>query len=237
MSASTRPPARLAAHLLLAALLAVPVPLRAQEPVPGTGSAPFPGFSLQLVAGSSLGGPEDELGEQLASPESSASGRVSFWLAGRVPIGTGRWQAGLGGGWTNLCDLEGTAAGPGRTAGGPYVTVESSILSAGPMLWFDAAPALQLGAGPMLHVVDVDTGVAAEPDVEPPEGANRRWRAGLLAEAAIRFPANRPFYVILLGQYRWIPDATVDVPAARGTVPVHVTLSHGLVAAGFGARF
>jgi hypothetical protein len=241
MSVLSRPFPWLAASALLPLLVSFASSAQGPPPTPPNtaGTAPMPAVSVQVVVGSSLGGPEGVLEEEVDSPESSAAGRLSLWFAGRVPIGKGRWRAGLGCSWTNLGEFEGHPAGSGGSGGsdGTWVSVKTSVLSAGPMVWLEAAPALQLGAGPMVHVVDVDAGVSFESGVDPPEGTNRRWRVGLLAEAAIRLPAERPFYVLLLGQYRWIPDATVDIPVRQGTASVNVPLSHGLVAAGLGLRF
>ncbi|MBK6405357.1 MAG: hypothetical protein IPF66_10095 [Holophagales bacterium] len=89
------------------------------------------------------------------------------------------------------------------------------------MLWFEATPVLRLGLGPAVHAVDVDPGVSEDPDVTPPDGENPIWRAGLLVEAALTLPAGKSFYVLLLGQYRWLAATSVVVPGPglRGRCP------------------
>ncbi len=163
--------------------------------------------------------------------------RASYWVAGRQGLRGGKWSVGFGAGITGLGSAEGHRAGPaGRD--GVYVNVQSSVFTVAPMLWFEAAPVLRLGLGPAVHAVDVDPGVSDSPDVKPPEGDNPIWRAGLLVEAALTLPAGKPYYFMLLGQYRWLADTSVVVPET-GWPPksVPVPLSHAYVAIGVGGRF
>lgn len=212
--------------------------------------------SAEIAAGSSLWGPVSDiqgamweaglddpgdggfLGSQTVSyprihdfPE-----RLAVWIGGRQGRRGGRWSVGFGGGVTGLGSVEGHRAGPGADDG-VYVTVQSSVFTVAPMLWLEAAPVLRLGLGPAVHAVDLDPGVSDTPDVDPPSGENPIWRAGLLVEAALTLPAGKPVYLLLLGQYRWLADASVVVPQS-GSPPrsVPVPLSHAFVAIGIGFR-
>ena len=260
-------PGMAAVRLLTLSMLFLLSPvLRAQESAPpGPPEAPEPATpanrkplsaSGEFAVGTSLWGPVSDiqgamweaglddpgdggfLGSQTVSyprihdfPE-----RVSYWVAGRQRLGGGKWSVGFGAGITGLGSAEGHRAGPaGRD--GVYVNVQSSVFTFAPMLWVEPALVLRLGLGPAVHAVDVDPGVSDTPDVKPPDGDNPIWRAGLLVEAALTLPAGKPFYVVLLGQYRWLADTSVVVPEA-GWPPrsVPVALSHAYVAIGIGFR-
>lgn len=264
MSISLRLFARLVAPAALATLVSGSPELAAQEHSPGPPagraaapqtSAPLPpSLSIDLlVAGMSLGGPSgsiesamreaglDDPGhggilgtEHVSYPRThDFPGRVTVWIAGRGRLRGGVWRFGFGAGGTGLGTVEGHA-GPVDL----YVTAKSTVFSVAPMAWLQAAPALRLGFGPAVHVVDVDTDVSDFPGADPPEEfANRRWRLGLLVEAAVQYPVDRSYYFLLLGQYRWLAETTVNVPAAGGSLSVGVPLSHGFVGAGVGFRF
>ena len=254
--------------LILSALLFSPVLRAQEPAPTPTAPSVAPGWvlpeqrkglsaSAEIAAGSSLWGPVSDiqgamweaglddpgdggfLGSQTVSyprihdfPE-----RVAVWIAGRQGRSGGRWSVGFGGGVTGLGSVEGHRAGPGA-GDGVYVTVQSSVFTVAPMLWLEAAPVLRLGLGPAVHAVNVDPGVSDTPDVEPPNGQDPIFRAGLLVEAALTLPAGKPFYFLLLGQYRWLADTSVVVPQT-GEPPrsVPVPLSHAYVAIGFGFRF
>lgn len=161
--------------------------------------------------------------------------RASYWVAGRQGLRGGRWSVGFGAGITGLGSAEGHRDGPGADDD-VYVTVTSSAFTFAPMLWFEATPVLRLGLGPAVHAVDVDPGVSEDPDVTPPDGENPIWRAGLLVEAALTLPAGKSFYVLLLGQYRWLAATSVVVPETWPPRSVPVPLSHAYVAIGVGFR-
>ncbi len=255
---------RLVAPAALATLVSGSPALVAQEPSPrppaGQAEAPQPSAPVRaslsidlLVAGTSLGGPSGSIESAMREAGMDDPGhggilgtehvsyprthdfpeRVTVWIAGRGRLHGGVWRFGFGAGGTGLGTVEGHASPDDL-----YVTAKSTILSVAPMAWLQAAPALRLGFGPAVHVVDVDTDVGDFPGADPPEEfANRRWRLGLLVEAAVQFPVGRPYYFLLLGQYRWLAETTVEIPAPGGSMSVGVPLSHGFFGAGVGFRF
>lgn len=253
------PPA--VAPLALAALLLFPSFLAAQGPAPAGPPAPASATwttrtaaSIDLlVVGSSLGGPSQEIEDAMwgAGLDDPGDGgilgtenvsyprthefpqRVGVWLGGRGKVHGGVLSWGFGAGWTGLGKVEGH---DGRN--GLFVTAKSTMMTFAPMAWLDLGPVVRLGVGPAVHVVDVDTDVESYPGSSPPEEmANRRWRLGILAEAAVRFPDDKQYYFLLLGQYRWMQEATVEIPSPQGTLAVPVPLSHGFVGVGIGFRF
>jgi len=264
MSLSLRIVERLVAPAAVATLVLGSPALVAQEPSPrpaaDEAAAPRPSAPVPasvaidlLVAGMSLGGPSGSIesamreaglgdpghggilgAEHVSYPRThDFPRRVTLWIAGQGKPHGGVWRFGFGAGGTGL----GTAEGHSSQAD-LYVTAKSTILSVAPMAWLQAAPALRLGFGPALHVVDVDTDVDDYPGADPPEEfANRRWRLGLLVEAAVQYPVDAPYYFLLLGQYRWLAETTVTIPAPGGSLSVGVPLSHGFVGAGVGIRF
>jgi hypothetical protein len=264
MSNSLRLFERLVAPAALAILILGSPALVAQEPSPRPATepavAPPPPAAVPanasvdlLVAGMSVGGPSGRIESAMREAGLDDPGhggilgtehvsyprthdfpeRATLWLAGRGKPHGGIWHFGFGAGWTGLGTVEGH-----NSADDLYVTAKSTILSVAPIAWLQAAPALRLGFGPALHVVDVDTNVDDFPGADPPEEfANRRWRLGLLVEAAVQYPVDRSYYFLLLGQYRWLAETTVTIPAPRGSLSVSVPLSHGFVGAGVGFRF
>jgi hypothetical protein len=253
--------------LALSTLFLLSPALRAQEPAPpGPPEAPEPAppanrkplsASGEFAVGSSLWGPVSGIQDALWDAGLNDPGdggflgsqtvtyprihnfpeRVSYWVAGRQRLGGEKWSVGFGAGITGLGSAQGHRAGPAG-GDGVYVTVQSSVFTVAPMLWLEAAPVLRLGLGPAVHAVDVDPGVSDTPDVKPPEGDNPIWRAGLLVEAALTLPAGKPYYFMLLGQYRWLADTSAVVPETgwpQNSVPV--PLSHAYVAIGVGGRF
>lgn len=163
--------------------------------------------------------------------------RVSYWIGFREGQRGSAWSFGLGAGLTGLGSAEGHETWPGGQ-GETFVTVKSSAFTFAPMVWLEPTPGLRLGLGPAVHAVDLDPGEADEPNVDPPNGENPIWRAGLLVEAAFIYHSHGPAYAFLLGQYRWLADATVTVPGAGPSGwPVQVPLSHAYVAIGIGMRF
>ncbi|MBK9965605.1 MAG: hypothetical protein IPP07_12145 [Holophagales bacterium] len=264
MSLSLRPFERLASAAALVTLLLGSPALGAEETFPRppaeNAAAPRPSargtasLSIDLlVAGMSLGGPSGsiESAMRVAGLDDPGHGgilgtehvsyprthdlpeRATVWIAGRGRLRGGVWRFGFGAGGTGLGTVEGHAS-PADL----YVTAKSTVFSVVPMAWLQAAPALRLGFGPALHVVDVDTDIGDFPGADPPEEfANRRWRLGLLVEAALQYPVDRPYYFLLLGQYRWVAETTVDIPAPGGSLSVGVPLSHVFVGAGVGIRF
>jgi hypothetical protein len=234
---------------------APPRPPAAPEPATPAKRKP-PSASGEFAVGSSLWGPVSGIQDALWDAGLNDPGdggflgsqtvtyprihdfpeRVSYWIAGRQRLGGGKWSVGFGAGITGLGGAEGYRAGPAG-GDGVYVNVQSSAFSVAPMLWVEPAPVLRLGLGPAVHAVDVDSGLSDAPDVTPPNSENPIWRAGLLVEAALTLPAGKPFYVLLLGQYRWLADASVVVPRIAGPpMSVNVPLSHAFVAIGVGFR-
>ena len=252
------PPFRFLAVL---ALLLLSRALPAQVPAPANATAPAPASwqtrtsaSIDLlVVGTSLGGPSQDIEDAMWGAGLNDPGdggmfgsedvsyprthefpqRLGGWLAGRGKVHGGFLSWGFGAGYTGLGKVEGH-----DERSDLFVTAKSTMLSVAPMAWFDLGPVVRLGVGPAVHVVDVDTDVEDDPGASPPEEmANRRWRLGVLAEAAVRFPVDRQYYFLLLGQYRWMPEATVEIQAPDGYLSVPVPLSHGFVGVGVGFRF
>lgn len=250
--------APLRSHTVLVLLLFPPALLAqapAAPPAP-VAAAPVTRSSASidaLVVGTSLGGPSQAIEDAMWGAGLNDAGdggilgsetvsyprthefpqRVGFWLAGRGKVHGGFFSWGLGAGWTGLGKVEGH-----EERSGLFVTAKSAAMSFAPMAWFDLGPVVRLGVGPAVHDVWVETGVEDYPGASPPEDtANSRWRLGALGEAAVRIPVGRVAYALLLGQYRWMQDATVEIPSPEGTLAVPVRLSHGFVAVGLGTRF
>ncbi len=253
--------------LTLSTLLLYSPVLRSQEPAPpGPPEAPEPApsakrkplsASAEFAAGSSLWGPVSDIQGAMweAGLDDPGDGgflglytvtyprihdypeRASYWVAGRQGLRGGKWSVGFGAGIAGLGSVEGHRTGP-RADDDVFVTVKSSVFTLAPMLWFEAAPVIRLGLGPAVHAVYVEPGVSDTPGITPPEGGDPIWRAGLLVEAALTLPAGKPYYFMLLGQYRWLADTSVVVPET-GWPPesVPVPLSHAYVAIGVGGRF
>lgn len=243
------------AFLLIARALPAqdPGPVNPAAAAPASGQPRSSASVDLLVVGVSLGGPSQDIedamwGAGLNDPgEGGVLGteyvsyprthefpqRVGCWLAGRGNVNGGSFSWGFGAGWTGLGKVEGH-----NERSDLFVMAKSTMLSFAPMAWFDLGPVVRLGVGPAVHLVDVDTDVEHYPGASPPEEmANRRCRFGVLAEAAVRFPVGKPYYFLLLGQYRWMQEATVEIPAPGTNLAVPVPLSHGFVGVGIGFRF
>jgi len=246
------------APLALAALLLFSSALEAEEPA--AGKSRLPGWSLELVAGPSIGGPLGDLeaamrgagfdgsihacffGCTTISYPATYSGawdeRWSYWGAVRHRLGRGPWHVGLGGGPTGFGTVVGYRE---RTSdGGPsaFLDVKAEVATLAPMAWFEPARGLRLGAGPALHRIDLDAAGAWEPD------RSRSWKPGLVVEAALTVPAGTPVYFAAVVQYRLSADVTTPhwetttSTGARLEFPsTSLRVSHGFVALGIGGRF
>lgn len=246
------------APLALAALLLFPSPLAATEPAPET---PRPkSWSLELVAGPSLGGPLGDLETamrdagydgsvhgcffgctSISYPETYDSAwddRWSYWAAARHRLARGRWHVGLGGGPTGFGTVVGYRERTDDGSPSTYLDTKVSVATLAPMAWFEATRGIRLGAGPALHRIDLEAAGAWEP------GRSRSWKPGLVLEAALTVPVDTPVFFAAVVQYRL--SAAVTTPHWETTTssgsrvefpPTSVQVSHGFVAIGIGGRF
>jgi len=250
------------ALLAIPALLLSSPPVRAQEVPPAPPRART--WSFELVSGPSFGGPAGDLeeamreagfddtspivsggwfgggGESYPDTQDALEERISYWGAARRRLGHGPWHVGLGGGATEFGSVTGYRATGTSFYDGVYLEAGGNIATLAPMAWYDAAPALRLGAGPAIHRVDLELGSPGNPG----EGNARSWKPGFVVEAALTFPVDTPVYFVALAQYRWAGNATAGPWQGTSLTGVHVDfpstsirVSHAFVALGIGGRF
>jgi len=236
-----------------ALLLGAPPAGAADPPAP----KPERSWSLELALGSSIGGPTEDIEDAMRAagfddtiewggccetsyPQTFDSELSSFWGAARRRLGDSGWSVGVGAGWTELGSVGGNRNVEGEPEGSFYIYSEVEMLTIAPMAWFQLLPAARLGAGLALTRVDTYLGRSYSGAVDD----SSSWEPGLIVEAAVNAPVASRFYFLALLQYRWLDDGSMgpwQETASSGEVVAFpessFTLSHGLVAVGFGIRF
>ena len=240
--------------VFLAPLLAPPL-LRAEEPSPPT-RAPR-NWSIELATGLLGGGPAEDIEDAMraagfddylgggqgwgsTSHPFTSDADPSVWGAARRKLGDGRWQVGVGIGWTNFDSVFGNRNVEGDSPESVVIYSDIEMLTIAPMAWFQPVPAVRLGAGLAMDRVDTSIGYRY------PEtfSESSSWKPGLVVEAAVTVPVASRFYFLALLQYRWLQSGTIgpwQETASTGEVVVfpesEINLSHGFVALGVGIRF
>lgn len=209
--------------LALSTLFFLPV-LDAQEPAP-TPTAPSAGSgwvlpeqrkglsaSAEIAAGSSLWGPVSEI-------------QGAMWEGGLDDPGDGGFLGSQTVSYPRIHDFPERVAvwiagRQGRSGGRWTVGFGGGVTGLGSVEGHRAGP----GTGDGVYVTVQSSVFTVAPML---------W-----LEAALTLPARKPFYFLLLGQYRWLADTSVVVPQTGGPPrSVPIPLSHAFVAIGFGFRF